>query len=272
MLGPMPTASSAAATWQVPVVVVLVVAGALLIAGALAVAARADGPVPRPSSWRPFSDDDLPRFAAAPPGSAAPAPGPGAAARPAPGARTAVLAVAGIVSLLAAGAVTIAVATDAAPRPTASAATPETAQLSFGGVVLEQRAVGVTVTYPHVTIRAGSGGTAAHVTLPTFNCFADAPPADPLAAGCVRSLEEFADLTTPELSVVRETTGALRLSGRFATYVRPNGSPPEYTGRAYAITVTARPSGSAAAGEFRLDGGRTTTASGDGVSELRAGS
>lgn len=257
MLGAMQTASSAAATWQVPLVVVLIVAGAVLIAGALAVAARPAAA----AGWRPFYDDDLPGFAAAPPGSSSPVPGSGATTRPGSGAGTAILAVAGVAALLAAVALTVVVATHAESRPAAHAAPPETAQLSFGGVVLEQRAVGVTVTYPSVTIRADSRGTVAHLRLPTFNCFADAPPADPLAAGCVRSLVEFADLTTPELGVVRGATGVLRLSGRFPTYVRPNGSPPVYTGRVYTLTVTARTHGFPAEGEFRL---------GNGVSELRS--
>jgi hypothetical protein len=245
MLSAMLTASlAAAAPWQVPVVVALVVAGAVLIAAALAAAARST-----PRSWRSFPDDDLPRFAAAPPGCDGPSPGRGATTRSGLGAATVVLAVAGVLALLAAAALTVVVATHAERAPAARAAQPQTARLSFGGVVLEQRAVGVTVTYPDVTVRVGPGprSAVAHVRLPTFNCLADAPPADPAAAGCVRSLEEFADLATPQLAVVRENNGSLRLSGRFATYTRPNGSPPEYTGRVYAL-------------EFRVGSGRTTAA------------
>lgn len=253
MLGPMLTAgpASADAPWLVPVVVALIVAGAVLIAGALAVAAARSAPA---SGWRPFADDDLPRFAECPPGCTAPSPGSGATTRSGSGATTGMLAVVGVVALLAAAALTVAGATRAESQPAARAAQPETAHLTVGGVVLQQRAVGVTVTYPDVTVRTDARGTAVHLRLPTFNCLADAPPPDPLAAGCVRSLEEFADLTTPQLSVVREATGALRLSGRFPTYVRPNGSPPESTGRVYALTVIARPGGSSTAGEFRLGG------------------
>lgn len=277
MLGPMHTASPAAtaAPWLVPLVVVLVVAGAVLIAGALAVRARSVRPAGPLATWHQFPDDDLMHFAAFPPGCGAEtSAGSGAEtggerrANPATGR---LLAVTGVVALLAAAALTV-VATGRGERTQAThAAEPETARLRFGGVVLEQRAVGVTVTYPDVTVRVGARGTAASVRLPTFNCLADAPPADPMAAGCVRSLEEFADLRTPQLTVIRGTAGALRLSGSFPTYTRPNGSPPEPTGRIYALTVTVQPIGTHADGEIRLGSGRTTTADGNGVSEFRSG-
>ena len=38
--------------------------------------------------------------------------------------------------------------------------------------------------------------------LPTFNCLTDHAPADPVAAGCLRSLTEHGDLATPELEVM----------------------------------------------------------------------
>lgn len=265
MLSAMHTASpAAAAPWQVPVVVVLVVAGAVLIAAALAVRARSAGPAPDRSTWHPFPDDDLTRFTDSPPGfGVATGTGRGAGTRAGAGVATRVLVLAGVVALLAAAALTVVIATHAERTTASRAAEPQTARLRFGGVVLEQRAVGVTVTYPDVTVRVGPRGTVASVRLPTFNCLADAPPADPMAAGCVRSLEEFADLQTPQLSVVREATGALRLSGRFPTYIRPNGSPPEYTGRVYELSVTAH--------EFRLGDGRTTTIDGQGLNALRSG-
>lgn len=117
------------------------------------------------------------------------------------------------------------------------------AELAFSGVLLEQRAVGITAAYPEVRLRAdGSRRAVAHVLLPTWNCFADTPPADPAAAGCARSLTEHADLAAPALRLTRQAEG-FRLTGRFPTYLRPNGSPPEWTGRVYALTVTATPDG-----------------------------
>jgi hypothetical protein len=114
------------------------------------------------------------------------------------------------------------------------------ARLRFGGVVLEQRAVGLTVAYPSVSVTTGSGGAAlAHVRLDTFNCLTAEPPPDPSAAGCARSVPEYADLPAPALTVVQEG-GTVRLTGRFPTYTRPNGTGPLYTGRVYDLTVAVR--------------------------------
>lgn len=268
MLGAMHTASSAAAPWVVPLVVVLVVAGVALLAAGLAVSARsgADRREP-PPSWRRFPDDDLPRFAEEPPGSAAPP-----RTQPADPRGTTVrsgaaplLTLSAVILLLAAVTVTV-----AATRGGHDAGA-ETAELTFGGVVLEQRAVGITVAYPRVTVHVARARAAAHVRLPTYNCLTDEPPADPVAAGCLRTPAEYADLRTPELSVTRGQDGSLRLSGRFATYTRPNGTPRAATGRAYQVTVTARPRGHGGAeGEFVLGAGRIATVA-DRVNVLRSG-
>lgn len=118
------------------------------------------------------------------------------------------------------------------------------ARLSFGGLVVERQAVGTTVAYPSVSVTAaGDGGTAlAHLRLPTWNCLGAEPPADPAAAGCVRSRTEHADLPSPALTVTREGRD-LRLTGRFPTYTRPVGTAPAYTGRVYDLAVTVSPAG-----------------------------
>jgi hypothetical protein len=113
-------------------------------------------------------------------------------------------------------------------------------RLSFGGVVLERHPVGVTVAYPRVQATATGDRAAAEVELATFNCLSSEAPEDPVAAGCTRSVTEHAELSTPELEVVAAGT-ELRFSGRFATFRRPNGSPPVATGRVYELTVRAAP-------------------------------
>lgn len=113
------------------------------------------------------------------------------------------------------------------------------ARLAFEGAVLERHAVGVTATYPGLRVSSDGRRAVAHLELPTFHCLAADAPADPVAAGCSRSVTEYADLGSPGL----HATGSgdrLRVTGDFATYVRPNGGPPEWTGRTYRIEVTVR--------------------------------
>jgi hypothetical protein len=116
------------------------------------------------------------------------------------------------------------------------------ASVTFGGVLLEQRAVGLTVTYPSLSVSSDGAQALAHVRLPTFNCLTGEPPADPVAAGCSRSLTEYADLASPDLRVSRDGD-RLDVVGLFPTYTRSNGAPPAYTGRAYQLTVTVAPDG-----------------------------
>jgi hypothetical protein len=116
------------------------------------------------------------------------------------------------------------------------------ASVTFGGVVLEQRAVGLTVTYPSLSLSTDGVQALAHVRLPTYNCLAGEPPADPLAAGCMRSLTEYADLASPDLRISRDGE-RLDVAGLFATYTRPNGSAPAYTGRAYQLAAAVSPDG-----------------------------
>ncbi|SHN74109.1 hypothetical protein SAMN05660350_02160 [Geodermatophilus obscurus] len=129
------------------------------------------------------------------------------------------------------------------------------ARLAFGGIVVERHAVGTTVAYPSVSVTAaGDGGTAlAHLRLPTWNCLALEPPADPAAAGCVRSRTEHADLPSPALTVTRDGRD-LRLTGRFPTYTRPIGTAPAYTGRGYDLTVTVSPAGPVRNGAAAAEG------------------
>jgi hypothetical protein len=116
------------------------------------------------------------------------------------------------------------------------------ASLAFGGMVLEERAVGLTVTQPSVSVSTDGERAVAHVRLPTFNCLTADPPADPLAAGCVRSVTEYADLTGPHLQVTR-SGDRIELTGLFPTYTRPAGSPPALTGRAYPLAASVSPAG-----------------------------
>jgi hypothetical protein len=184
--------------------------------------------------------------------------------------------------------VTAALASDAdpAPSPTAPSQAAEAgalatssvapgrtgtkARLTFGGIVLERRAVGVTATYPRIELTSDGDHAVAHVELPTFNCLTDHAPADPVAAGCLRSLTEHGDLATPELEVSRHGD-RVRVSGRFPTYLRPNGTPPVWTGRVYGLTVSAEPGAGdpdegpvPATGALELGPDRTETTGDDG--------
>lgn len=109
--------------------------------------------------------------------------------------------------------------------------------MTFAGLVLEERAVGVTATYPAVELTADRDGPVARLTLPTWNCLAAEAPDDPSAAGCVPSRTEYAELRAPDLEVT-ETGKGLRFTGQFPTETRPAGGPPEPTGRSYGIEVT----------------------------------
>lgn len=114
------------------------------------------------------------------------------------------------------------------------------ARLSFGEVVLEQQAVGATVTSPAASLTMRGDEALLHLRLPTWNCLAPEEPADPVATGCVPSVTEFGDLPSPALSMFSDGKSLL-LQGRVPTYTRPNGGDPEYTGRVYQVTLTVRP-------------------------------
>ncbi len=130
-----------------------------------------------------------------------------------------------------------------------------TAALTSTGVVLEPQAVGVTVAYPQLTVSSDGARSVAHLDLAVWNCLGEEPPADPAAADCRRALTEHADLGSPDLQVTRTSDG-LRLSGTFATYHRPNGSAPAYTGRSYPLDVQVQQTGGAPTGTLRLGSGR----------------
>lgn len=148
------------------------------------------------------------------------------------------------------------------------------AELTFGGVVLEPHAVGVTATYPRVRLTSDGTDAVAHVELPTYNCLAASAPPDPVAAHCTPTPTEYADLPSPALTVIRSRDGRVQLTGRFATYVRPNGTSPDWTGRVYALQITVTPAEQRdhgrvhATGELRLGTDRAATT---GVSVLRLG-
>jgi hypothetical protein len=149
------------------------------------------------------------------------------------------------------------------------------ARLSLGGLVLERRAVGVTVAYPAVSVTVGDRGAAlAHVRLPVWNCLGTGAPADPAAAGCRPAGTEYADLPAPALTVTREGD-ALRLAGRFPTYTRPTGTPPAYTGQVYDLSMAVAPDGplddgeAPAAGTLFLGTERAAAVGGPALNRIR---
>jgi hypothetical protein len=246
-----------------------------------------------------LAQDDLPGFLESPPGAAPAAPGPGwavlapvaAPTRPDPpqhrrgNALVVVAAMAGTALLL----VGLAAAVAGASRPddrraasTSPARGGTDARLTFGGVVLEPRAVGVTATYPVVEVSSDGDLSRARIRFPTFNCLAGEAPADPVVAGCTPTPTEYAELASPDLAVavaVAEEGDGFVLTGRFPTETRPNGSAPEPTGRTYELRISVTPAGPPAGdgwrparGVLELGPGRATTVGGPGVSELRSGS
>jgi hypothetical protein len=278
-----------------------------------AAAAHAEPPAAPPPPVGPgYREDDLPGFLESPPGSSGgpdepevgwaplgavtrpePVAPPEPVAAPEPRRRRDTVTVLGVMtlgSLLLVGAAAAVAATSRSPETTSRTAvepdpTPPplgrdgvAARLTFDGVILEQRAVGVTATYPVLEVTANGDGAVAHVEFPTFNCLADQAPADPVAAGCFRSVTEYSDLTSPGLVVTRDGEG-LRISGRFPTYLRPNGTPPVSTGRGYELLVTVapadgRPSGGwqPADGVLHLGPDQAETTRDPGISVLRSGS
>lgn len=257
-----------AGPWLVLGVVLGILVPALAALGVLALRrdrSRPEAPVAAAPPPAGFGEDDLPAFLESPPGSVGtpaassggwaalgspvpPPPAPGNGANRS-GSTAVLVAMAGTALLLigAAAAVATARTTDPPDAPSPERRTTEasrpgdaSARLTFGGVVLERHAVGVTVAYPRVQVTTRADRAAAEIELVTFNCLRTEAPEDPVAAGCTPSVPEHAELSTPELSVAADG-GALRVSGRFATVRRPNGSPPVPTGRVYELTVSAAP-------------------------------
>jgi hypothetical protein len=293
MLGPMDilgaaTTGTAAVPWLV--LGVLLGVGLVILAGAataLALRRRPAGAQDDPGG------DDLPDFLESPPGTASPAAPVGWAALAAPPECAPVphprrdtvlplgaMAVTALLLLGAAAAVAATSRADDRPartRPPA-AATGVAARLTFGGVVLEPRAVGVTATYPVVEVSTEGDRTRVRVELPAFNCLTVDAPADPIAAGCTRAPTEYAELIAPDLAARTEGDG-LEITGRFATEVRPFGSAPAATGRVYELRITAAPAGGTADGGWRPARGvlelgpeRAVTVDDPGVNVLRSGS
>jgi hypothetical protein len=144
------------------------------------------------------------------------------------------------------------------------------ARLAFGGVVLEEHAVGITAAYPELEVGVDDEGRdVARLRLPAVNCLAVAAPPEPGDPGCRAARTEYAELTSPALRVERDGD-RLSVSGRFATSRRSPGAAAEPTGRSYevAVSVVAADDGEAgwrtADGELRWDDQRTGTRE-DGV-------
>ncbi|MCF6744562.1 hypothetical protein E9529_09770 [Blastococcus sp. KM273128] len=264
----------AATAWLVVGVVLGVLAVTALVS-AVALSRHRPGP----GSGRPPAPvDDLAEFLEHPPGTRpqaprasgwtalAPAePVPPAGDRQRPGSALAALCVAALALVGTAAAVAAATA-EGAPQPRAAGVSSPpaggvVAELAVGGLVLEPRAVGVTATYPEVRLSTGGGAPRLELRLPTYNCLAAEAPADPVAAGCIATPVEHAVLEGEDLAVTRDGAGWV-VSGTAETVLRPGGSAPAATGRAYALELTVEPDGPPAAdgtraarGELRLGTG-----------------
>ncbi|MDT0275138.1 hypothetical protein [Blastococcus goldschmidtiae] len=211
---------------------------------------------------------------------------------PPPGSRPGtVLAGLAVVALLLVGVAAALAASARSPQPSpdattggSSAATPASpsggrdeiaARLAFGGVVLEEHAVGITAAYPELELSADdAGGAVARLRLPTVNCLATSAPPEAGAPGCRTGRTEYAELAGPDLRVVRDGD-QLSVSGRFPTYLRSPGAPVEWTGRSYDLSATVEATGEeragwrTAEGELRWEDQRTTTRTDGTPSVLR---
>jgi hypothetical protein len=304
MLVVMDTAAAQASVAPWIAIGVLLTVAAVLLAGlvvALILRRRAGHRAAEPAPPSGYADDDLPGFLESPPG-ISPTARPGASAAgfvplavppspppPPPPRRTTGPLLASTsgaaVLLLAAAAVIAAVSTGPDPGRHGQADRPGTgeergdprdrgpdaveARLTFGGVVLEERAVGVTATYPELVLTEAGDGPVARLTLPTWNCLATEAPADPAAAGCVPGRTEYAELRAPALTLTRDGEGLL-ITGRFPTEIRSNGAGPELTGRVYALRITVEPEESVREGEWISASGVLEL--GDGQAASRPGS
>jgi hypothetical protein len=250
--------------------------GLLLVALAAVLLLRPGRRRPAPSS---AVEDDLPAFHAHPPGS------PGAPARtgtvgghvpltttrgalapmegrPGPdgggGVARFALGLAALALALIAAAAAVALPSARAGSTTAPAEASKSgaitgARLSFGSVVLEQQAVGVTMTRPVAGLSTSGRRALLHLRLPTWNCLAPEAPDDPAGAGCVPSVTEFGDLAFPAPPPSSDGRSLL-VRGRVPTYTRPNGSGPVYTGRVYDVTLTVSPGRRLGPGRYVAEG------------------
>jgi hypothetical protein len=297
--------AAASGTAVVPWLVLAVVLGVVLAGLVTALVLRRGSTRSAPAEDHADDVDDLGRFLEFPPGSGtAPAPTGWAALAPATGAEqpapvpparrdaVVVLTAMALTALLLLGiAAAVAAAAGAGGRQegqgrhgqrAGSAATDRgapdgvEARLTFGGLVLEPRAVGVTATYPVVAVATEGNRSRARVEFPTFNCLSAAAPVDPVAAGCTPSITEHAELRSPDL-VVTPAGHGFRVTGRFPTEVRPNGSAPVPTGRVYELRITVTPADGTAPdgwqrahGVLELGEERADTVDGPGLNVLRS--
>jgi hypothetical protein len=150
--------------------------------------------------------------------------------------------------------------------PAASAPSPDaglSARLSFAGVVLEEHAVGVTAAHPELELELDGDRGELHLRLPAVNCLAASAPPDAADPACRAARTEYADLTSPDLRVVRDGDD-VTVSGRIATSLRPPGGGEEPTGRSYDVALTLPADGGRAHAEATLvwDGEPVATAAG----------
>ena len=275
--------AAAAAPW----IALGAVLGVLLLLAVGAVVLRLRGAAPPAPVSEPR--DDLADFLDAPPGTPgardderdgwaalapAPAPPPAVPAGGVPGVRPGPLLTAfavGALLLVGTAAALAAASRPSAPAvpeepPAASAPSPDaglSARLSFAGVVLEEHAVGVTAAHPELELELDGGRGELHLRLPAVNCLAATAPRDAADPACRAARTEYADLTSPDLRVVRDGDD-VTVSGRIATSLRPPGGGEEPTGRSYDVALTLPADGGRAPAEATLvwDGEPVATAAG----------
>lgn len=121
------------------------------------------------------------------------------------------------------------------------------AQVSFSGVVLDQRNPGTEAVFPVIALQSDGQRGLLTVTMPFFLCSGTGPATSAEAGECVPSRVEYGELATPELRLTLDGTRTITVTGDLDTYSSPGNGPrsasatPSWTGHRYQLRITVSP-------------------------------